>query len=158
MKTLLEILSDVSASWTRCQPASPKAIATLTAGCDFALPNKYLSFLSYSNGGEGFLDIEPGYFQLWHAEEILEHNQRYHVDECLPKVVAIGSSGGGEMLTIRKRSESHCPVYMIPFIVMDEREAIQIACDFETFAMALGRDEEHAGRRPMNFRANTPLE
>jgi hypothetical protein len=141
--TLREILSDSSASWMRCEPASLQAIATLTASCDFALPDEYLSFLRYSNGGEGFLSIEPGYFRLWPAEELVETNHGYHVDEFLREFFAIGSSGGGEMLTIRKRDGSPCPVYMIPFIVMDAGEAIQIARDFETFAMALGRNEDY---------------
>jgi hypothetical protein len=144
MATLREILSDSSASWKRCQPASPHAISTLTANCDFALPDEYLSFLRYSDGGEGFLNIQPGYFQLWPAKEVVDANHEYHVDEILPDFFAIGSSGGDEMLAIRKRERSPCPVYMIPFIVMDEREAIQIARDFETFAMALGRDEDPA--------------
>ncbi len=141
MPTLREILSDLSTSWERCQPASEEAIATLTADCDFALPDDYLSFLRYSNGGEGVLSIEPGYFQLWTAEELVEHNQGYQVDVFAPSFFAIGSSGGGEMLAIRKQDGSPCPVYMIPFIGMDESDAIQIARDFATFAMALGRDE-----------------
>lgn len=140
MATLLEILSDPSAGWTRRPPATDAAIDALTAHCDFNLPMEYLSFLRYSNGGEGFLCIEPWYFQLSSAEEVVAYNQGYKVDEFLPGWFAIGSNGGGEMLAIRKQDGSPCPVYMVPFIPMEESDAVQITHDFEMFAMALGRD------------------
>lgn len=139
MATLLEILSDSTASWTRCPPAAGSAIESLAAACDFDLPEEYLTLLRYSNGGEGFLCIEPWYFQLCSAEEVVEYNHGYKVDEFLPGWFAIGSNGGGEMLAIRKRDGSPCPVYMVPFVPMAEIDAVQIAHDFEMFAMALGR-------------------
>jgi hypothetical protein len=139
MATLLEILGDTTAGWTRRQPATEAAIGALIANCDFALPEEYLSFLRYSNGGEGFLCIEPWYFQLWSTSEVIEYNHGYNVEEFLPGWLAIGSSGGGEMLAIRKRDGSPCPVYMVPFIPMAESDAVQIAHDFEMFAMTLGR-------------------
>jgi hypothetical protein len=144
MATLLDILSDSTAGWTRRPPATDAAIEALSANCDFKLPEEYLFFLRYSNGGEGFLCIEPWYFQLWSAEEDIEYNRGYNVEEFLPGWFAIGSSGGGEMLAIRKRDGSPCPVYMVPFIPMEESDAIQIAHDFEMFAMALGRDAAEA--------------
>jgi hypothetical protein len=45
MATLLEILSDSTAGWTRHAPATDAAIEALTANCDFVLPEEYLSFL-----------------------------------------------------------------------------------------------------------------
>jgi hypothetical protein len=71
----------------------------------------------------------------------MSYNHGYKVEEFLPEFFAIGSSGGGEMLAIRKCDGSPCPVYMVPFIPMSGTDAIQIAYDFEMFAMALGRDE-----------------
>ena len=139
MAKLLSILSDPSASWSRRQPAAEESIQSLTASCDFALPEEYLSFLRYSNGGEGSLCIEPWYFQLCPAEEVGAYNSGYNVGKFLPGYLAIGSNDGGEMLAIRKRDGSPCPVYMVPFIPMAESDAVQIASDFETFAMALGR-------------------
>lgn len=144
MATLLEILSDPNAKWTKCPPATDAAIDVLIANCDFKLPVEYLSFLRYSNGGEGFLCIEPWYFQVWSTEEVIAYNQGYKVEEFLPGWFAIGSSGGGEMLAIRKREGSPCPVFMVPFIPMAESDAVQIAHDFEMFAMALERDRGEA--------------
>ena len=144
MASLHDILSDSTAGWTRHPPATEEAVQALMANCDFALPVEYLFFLRFSNGGEGFLCIEPWYFRLCPAEEVVAYNQGYHVEEFLPGWFAIGSNGGGEMLAIRKRDGSPCPVYMVPFIPMAEPDAVQIAHDFETFAMALGRDRAEA--------------
>src|SRR5437773_5948579 len=102
MAALAEILRDPTAKWMRRLPASETAIHGLCARCDFSLPQEYLAFLRYSNGGEGFLWIDPGYFQLWSAEEVADYNAGYNVQEFLPGYFAVGSNGGGEMLAIRK--------------------------------------------------------
>jgi hypothetical protein len=142
MTTLLEILSDPAADWNRRAPASDATIQSLIAQCDFTLPPEYLSFLRYSSGGEGSLCIEPWYFRLCPAEEVIAYNRGYRVAEFLPGYFAIGSNGGGEMLAIREQEGSPCPVYMVPFIPMADSDAVQITHDFEMFAMALGRDED----------------
>lgn len=144
MTTLLDILSDPTAGWTRRPPATEAAIQTLASSCGFSLPEGYLSFLRYSNGGEGFLSIKPWYFQLWSAEEVIAYNRGYEVEELLPGWFAIGSNGAGEMLAICKREGSPCPVNMVPFIPMAESAGVQIAHDFEMFAMALGRNVAEA--------------
>jgi hypothetical protein len=64
------------------------------------------------------------------------------VGEFLPDFFAIGSNGGGEMLAIRKSDGAPCPIYMVPFIPMSRDDAVQIAHDFEMFAMAFGRDDK----------------
>jgi len=144
MTNLQHILSDSAANWSRQPPASSSGIRDLVARCDFTLPEEYLAFLRYSNGGEGHLSIEPWYFQLWSVDEVVSYNQDYCVEEFLPGFFAIGSSCGGEMLAIRKRDGSPCPIYMVPFIPMAESDAVQIAHDFELFAMTLGRDVNEA--------------
>ena len=142
--SLREILSDSTSGWTRRPAATEADIQALIAATDFDLPKELLAFLQYSNGGEGFLCIEPWYFQLCSAGELVEYNKGYNVEEFLPGWFAIGSNGGGEMLAIRKQDGSPCPVYMVPFIPMAESDAVQIAHDFEMFAMALGREEDKA--------------
>jgi len=74
------------------------------------------------------------------VEEVIEYNRGYNVEEFLPGYFAIGSNGGGEMFVIRKRDGSPGPIFMVPFIPMAESDRVQIAYDFEMFAMALGRD------------------
>ena len=144
MSELLEILTDSTADWKRRPPATQAAVGDLIQNCDFTLPKEYLTFLRYSNGGEGSLCIEPWYFQLCPAEELIAFNHGYNVETFLPGWFAIGSNAGGEMLAIRKRDGSPCPVYMVPFIPMSECDAVQISADFVTLAAALGRDTNHA--------------
>jgi len=140
MATLIEILSDPDAGWTRRPPASEAAIQTLIADCDFALPPDYLTFLRYSNGGEGILCIDPGWFRICPAEEVIEYNRGYCVEKYLPGYFAIGSNGGDEMLAIRMRDGSPFPVYMVPFCPMSEGDSLEVAHDFAMFLMAIGRE------------------
>jgi len=139
MPSLHEILSSPEAQWTRQAPASESALAALVAGVDFELPAGYLAFLRYSNGGEGDMCLEPGYFRLEPAESVVEYNLDYQVQRFLPGFFAIGSSGGGEMLAIRKDAASPCPIYMVPFVPMAAEDAVETAFNFELFAMSLGR-------------------
>lgn len=138
MATLLEILNDPTAVWTKRPPATDAALGALAASCDFALPEEYSTLLRFSNGGEGSLCLEPWHFQLCSAEDVVAFNRGYSVNEHLPKYFAIGSSGGDDLLAISKADGSPCPVYMLPFI-MAEDDVVRIADDFEMFAMALGR-------------------
>ena len=62
--SIVNILSDSSAKWSRNDQASTEAIQDLVSKCAIELPGKYLEFLRYSNGGEGELGVEPGWFQL----------------------------------------------------------------------------------------------
>ena len=120
--------------------AGEAALKSLAAGCDFRLPDEYLALLRFSNGGEGALCIEPWWFQLWPAEEVLDLNRGYCIPEFLPGYLGIGSNAAGELLAIRKSDGSPCPIYMIPFCPMAESDGIQICHDMEMFAMALGRE------------------
>lgn len=140
--SLVKLLRDKSAAWTRHAPASEKAIARLIAFCDFSLPNAYLTFLRFSNGGEGPLSIDPWWFQLYSAEKVIANNKGYNVAEFLPGYLLIGSSGGGEMLVFRKRDRSPSRVYMVPFITIAESDVLQVCRDFEKFVMSMGKDEE----------------
>ena len=132
--------SDSSANWERHVPASERSIQALTSNCAYQLPEEYLEFLMYSNGGEGELAIEPGWFQVWPAEEVLHHNHDYHMTEFAPGFFAFGSNGGGEMLAFDTRQVPTWKVVMLPFIGMDESEAVVIAEDFTSFARAMGRE------------------
>lgn len=61
--------------WTRHEPADPAAVADLITDSGVELPEEYLALLRLSNGCEGPLGIEPGWFVLWPAEEVLVSNR-----------------------------------------------------------------------------------
>ena len=63
-------------------------------------------------------------FELWNVNDLEHLNKEYCVDEFLPNYLAIGSSGGGEMLTVELVT-SKC--YSIPFIPMQASDRLEIA-------------------------------
>jgi hypothetical protein len=118
--------------------ADEAAIQALIATVGVTLPPEYIEYLRVNNGGEGDLAVEPGWFQVWPAEQVIELNRAYEVHDNLPKFFGIGSNGGGELLAFDARSESPWPVVMIPFMPMDEAEARPVAPDFESFVRLMG--------------------
>jgi SMI1 / KNR4 family (SUKH-1) len=126
-------------------PAGPDALQRLAAAAPVTLPDDYLTLLAFSNGGEGELGIKPGWFQLWPAEEVLELNRGYELAEFLPGFFGFGSNGGGELLALDYRNGPPYKVAMVPFIPMDQAEAVTIAETFAEFLRALGRPSRLTG-------------
>jgi hypothetical protein len=120
--------------------ADPAVVAALSAASGIKLPEEYLSLLCLSNGGEGPLGVEPGWFVFWPAEKVLALNRGYEVHEYLPGLFGFGSNGGGELLAFDTRRGPPWPVVMVPFIGMDADDVVEIAKDFEGFLQATGRD------------------
>ncbi len=133
-----DILKDPSAMWDREAPASSESIRKLVADSPIELPEEYLALLLCSNGGEGELAVEPGWFQLWSAGKVVELNKEYQVEKSVPGFFGFGSSGGGELLAFDARKGKPWKVVMIPFIPMVIEHAIVIAEDFEAFVRAMG--------------------
>jgi hypothetical protein len=132
---LEHVVHDPGARWRRQAPADGAAVARLAAELP-TLPADYLAFLRLSNGGEGDLGVEPGWFQLWRAEDVSARNFEYAVPEFLPGYVGFGSSGGGELLAFGPGGRG---VYAVPFVPMDPAEAQPVASDFTQLARAFGR-------------------
>jgi hypothetical protein len=133
-----------NAHWYSQPPASLEAITALRAQSGLDLPPAYLAFLERSNGGDGELGIEPGWVSLWPAEEVVGLNRNYQEEQWIPGFFGFGSNGGGELLAFDTRTPHPWKVYMIPFISVDEEEAILVAQDFTTFAQAIGRSHDSA--------------
>src|SRR5512139_3305998 len=98
-----DILRDPTTKWKRESPAQSEAVQRLAAESKVELPEDYIALLHYSNGGEGELGVEPGWFQLWPAEKVMEFNQGYEVETNAPGFFGFGSNGGGEMLAFDMR-------------------------------------------------------
>ena len=132
--TIEQLVRDSSAEWSRQPPAREETVQQLEAALP-TLPADYLAFLRLSNGGEGELGVEPGWFQLWPAEDVSSLNQNYAVPEFLPAYAGFGSDGGGELLAFTSSGE----VVVVPFIPMDASEARIIALSFRQLAALFGR-------------------
>ena len=129
----IDLLSDSGPDWTRAPPASAQVLDELRITFP-SLPAVYYSLLAQTNGGEGELAVEPGWFQLWPAEAVAERNTGYEVAGALPGCVAIGSNGGGELFALDPAGR----VLVVPFIPMDLSEAVCIADDVPGFARQFG--------------------
>ena len=125
--------------WNKEEPAGHKQVQDLIANAVPGLPQEYVAFLQYSNGGEGSIGINPGWFQLWPAEEVIELNKGYQIDKDLPGYFGFGSNGAGELFAFEITQGEPWKIVMIPFIPMEANEAITIANDFEEFIRAIGR-------------------
>jgi hypothetical protein len=126
-------------TWTKAPPASPHEIAALLHESALPLPAEYIAFLRESNGGEGNLDVEPGWCQLWPAAEVIAHNASYDVQAELPGFLAFGSSGAGQLLAFDGRGQRPFPVVAVPYVALGPEEASPVAADFTSFVRLLGR-------------------
>lgn len=101
------------------------------------LPSEYQIYL-----GKGidtaFTKGEPGYFQLWPADEIEQMNQDYKVSEYASGFLGFGSDGGGEMLAF----DASGSVFMIPFVGMEPCYARKIASSWKEIVNRISDDEE----------------
>lgn len=127
--------------WAHRETAADQgAVAALSAALGDELPEEYLALLRLSNGGEGPLGVEPGWFQFWPAEKVLDSNRDFQINEYLPGLFGFGSNGGGELLAFDTRQGTPWTVVMAPFIGMDENDVVEIAKDFEEFLRTTGRN------------------
>jgi hypothetical protein len=129
--------------WRGEAPADEAQLETLRAALPAAIPNSYFEFLRFSNGGEGDLGIEPGWFCPWPAEEVLRYNEVYRVAEFYGEFIGFGSNGGGELLAFDCRAPAPWPIVMIPFIG-GTKHCERVAEDFERFLEYVGCPSEPA--------------
>lgn len=97
------------------------------------LPSRYKAYFESGGLVEGFIDGPPGYFALWHPDEIEKNNADLHVAECAPGFLGFGGDGGGEMLAF----DSAEAVVMLPMIGMEPQYAQPIARSWEEFEQRL---------------------
>ena len=137
MSDLALIVNDPTREWSRAEPASPAELETLRRAVPARVPDIYLQFLALSDGGEGPLGAEPGWFQIWSSSTVLDRNDGYGVFEALPGFFGFGSNGGGELLAF-ELSSPEAPVFMVPFIPLEATEAVLVAPSFLAFVSLLG--------------------
>ncbi len=102
------------------------------------LPKSYLDFIKLHSGATGDLPVQPYYFQLWKIDEITANNSGYEVHIYLTDYFGIGGNGGGEMIAFNIKNRK---VFTIPFIPMNEQDALLIAESFEEFSQIMGYTE-----------------
>jgi hypothetical protein len=109
-------------------------------GLEKSLPDDYIEFLAYCNGGEGFIG-ENSYVIFWTVEELPEMNEAYEVSKYAKELFLFGSDGGGEAYGFDTRS-SPATIVQVPFVGMDTSLAQYIADDFSSFLQYLHDDKD----------------
>ncbi len=137
---MLDILRNETTQWYREPPAPTSVLEALQAEVKITLPADYLIFLEYSNGGEGRLGMDPGRFQIWPAQEVVQLNRDYEVQRWLPHLLGFGSDGGGKLLAFEIKVEADWPVCMVPFGDLTPESIRIIAPNFAALIQALGRE------------------
>lgn len=137
--TIIELIQDASAAWDRQPPATESIVAKLASESGYNLPEDYLTFLRQTNGGEGELGVQPGWFQIWNAEEVIEFGVEYEVPKYAPGFFAIGSNGGGEILAFDTRNGTPWTIVALPCIGLEPDAAMTVASSFNEFVAQMGR-------------------
>jgi hypothetical protein len=112
-------------------PVSVEAIRAFESELGRSLPDGYVAFLLYANGGTGFVG-NNGYVSLWRLEEIFETNRAYEFDKYKPGLLAFGSDDGGEALAFDMRVDG-LPVVEVPFICSFPEDVWPMAPSFYAF-------------------------
>jgi hypothetical protein len=69
------------------------------------IPDDYWRYIAQLACRKGFLNIEPGWFQLWDSAEIIGQNEGYSLPELIPGYIAFGSSGSGEIFAFDRQHQ-----------------------------------------------------
>lgn len=102
------------------------------------LPDDYWDYLE-SDGAiaEGFADGFPGYFVLWHPDEIEKNNADMSVQSLAPGFLGFGGNGSGEILAFNHTGA----VYSLPMIGMEARYAEKVANSWTEFRGRIKSDK-----------------
>lgn len=102
----------------------------------FEFPEDYISFIKYVKEYE--INSENGYIELFPFEELEEINKEFETEELVPNFVAIGTNGGGIGIFFNKTNNN---IYSIPFVEMEENDAVLLADSFSEFIYKFENDE-----------------
>ncbi len=116
-------------------PSSVVAIDKFERNANFKLPDDYIEFLRFTNGGEGFIG-EQSYIMLWPIQDMIELNKSYKVNEYASGLFLFGSNGGGEAYAF-DISSKHMNIVQVPFVGMDLSLVQSISSTFNGFVAYL---------------------
>jgi hypothetical protein len=103
---------------------------------NFDLPKEYMSFMESLQDNE--IISENGYIELFPLNELEKINKEYETDKFVSNFIAIGTNGSGVGIFINKMNNN---IYSIPFIGMEEKDAVLLADSFSEFLNKFRGDE-----------------
>lgn len=129
--------------WHKVGGASSQAIAVLKSIAPADLPESYYSLLSFSNGGEGPLAVQPLWLCLYSAEEAAQIERDGSFKEIFEGLFVIGGNGGGEAVAFDLRESEPYPLVAFDMTNIDLPESVQpIAPSFEAALKLIGRRDQ----------------
>jgi SMI1 / KNR4 family (SUKH-1) len=127
----------------RESPANESSIFRVKTELKFLdLPPALWDLLRFSNGGEVNISVRPGLFMPWSTGELISFNssEGYNIEEFFPDFFGFASDGGSEMFVLKKADLPQSAVYVIPFVSVEEDEAIKVADSFEDLVRLFGEE------------------
>lgn len=129
--------------WFQVGGASPEVLARLAAVSPVLLPESYFALLTFSNGGEGPLCVQPLWLSLFPAEEVV----RIQLDGAFrlthPNLFVIGSNGAGEAVAFDLGAPMPYPVVAFDMSNGDHNDSVQpMAESFDKMLDLIGYEEE----------------
>lgn len=119
-------------NWQRKAPASDEAIKRLASIAPLPLPESYLGFLAYSDGGEGPLGAQPFWLALDPIETVVGTETSGTFHEIFPNHFVIGSNGAGEAIALTKGKNGKAKVVYFDMTNTDLGESVvELAASFE---------------------------
>lgn len=130
--------------WFAVNGATVEELTRLLIVAPDNLPKRYLDLLTFSNGGEGPLAIQPYSLCLDPAMTVADAiNSKNHGQAELEGFLIFGSNGGGEYLAFDTRHKAPWPVVSIDMVAGGNSATI-IASDFDVFYDRIGVEAEAA--------------
>jgi hypothetical protein len=129
--------------WHKAEGASAEAVILLKSVAPADLPESYYALLSFSNGGEGPLAVQPFWLCLYPAEEVVQIERDGTFKEFFENLFVIGGNGGGEAVAFDLREGKPYPIVAFDMINTDLPESVQlIAPSFDAALELIGRDDQ----------------
>lgn len=124
--------------WHRSLGATTEALEAFRAVIPSGMPASYISLLSFSDGGEGPLAVQPFYLCLDSTTEIVASRSSATPRQSeFENIFIFGSNGGGEYLALDLRRSQPWPVVSVDMVVGIESAEV-VAEDFDSFLNLVG--------------------
>ena len=77
------IIQEIVGNWNKNPGVNNELIPIIEKQLNIVFPKDYVTFLEWSNGGEGF--IGENYISLWKIEDLVVLNKEYLIQKYLSK-------------------------------------------------------------------------
>ena len=122
------IIKEIANNWNSNSVIDLTVLTVLEKELNIIFPKDYITFLKWSNGGEG--SIGDNYISLWKCEDLSTLNNEYKIQKYLSEnVLAIGTDGGG--ICYGFKLKENYTIFKCPLSDLDINEVVTIATSFK---------------------------